>query len=156
VQKPDDAPFRGVEGEGCKNTRRHTRKSDGPINNIQDFCQFLYGQPKSGSPIYLEILSRLSKNNETFEEPCVFTHRDIHMENIVVLYCNSTEKWRLSGVLDWEISGFYPIWYESIQATNNLSTNEYSDWYSYLPTILALQRQPLSWLLDRLYDIYIS
>lgn len=42
-------------------------------------------------------------------------------------------QFRVTGLLDWEYSGFYPEYYELIRSTNGLSPSVDNDWYlSYL------------------------
>jgi len=60
--------------------------------------------------------------------------------------------WKIVGVVDWESSGFYPDYWETVKMTNNLVPSEESDWYRYLPQTLSPSRYPTQWLVDRLWD----
>lgn len=46
------------------------------------------------------------------ENKSVFTHADLHLHNIFV------DGGKLSGIIDWEISGFYPEYWEFSKAMN--------------------------------------
>lgn len=155
LRKPDHVPIGGVANEGCKDTRRHTRISSEPIYSAHDFYSFLYGTPKWGSKVYLELLSSLSCHLENEQEQCVFTHADLHTANIIVCHDDETDACTLSGIIDWEMSGFYPPSFESIKATNVLATNEESDWFLHLPSTIAPTTSPGRWLLDRIYDKHV-
>lgn len=61
----------------------------------------------------------------------------------------------VTGIINWEDSGFYPEYYEGIQLTRTLSLTEEDDWYLYLPASIAPTQFPKSWLVDRLWDTYI-
>jgi len=56
----------------------------------------------------------------------------------------------LSGILDWEASGFYPEYWEQLKAMNTRSIRDTSDWWEYLPTsILGYDNDVV---LDRLIE----
>ncbi|EGD87049.1 hypothetical protein H112_05570 [Trichophyton rubrum D6] len=66
------------------------------------------------------------------EIQCVFTHGDLRPDNITVEPSDDYQ-FRVTGLLDWEYSGFYPEYYELIRSTNGLSPSVDNDWYlSYL------------------------
>ena len=58
----------------------------------------------------------------------------------------------VSGIVDWEMSGFYPEDFKSIKITNTLATNETSDWYLFLPACVSPERYPSRWLADFAWD----
>ncbi len=58
----------------------------------------------------------------------------------------------IQGVIDWEASGFYPVYWESIKATNNLTPREDFDWYDYLPDSASPRTHKTAWLVDRVWD----
>ncbi|KAB8356378.1 hypothetical protein FH972_023962 [Carpinus fangiana] len=156
LEKPDDAALGGVANEGCKDTRRHTKVSTDPIFATRDFNNFLYGQPRFGSKMYLGFLSGLLSSLEVDEERCVFTHGDVHTSNITVQYNEKDSSCTLSGIIDWEMSGFYPECFESLKATNTLATNEASDWFLNIPPSISPASALARWLLDRIYDSHVS
>lgn len=80
---------------------------------------------------------------------------DLRPENITVQYDNHN-KYLISGILDWEKSGFYPDYFESTKATSNMSTSDTNDWYLYLPRCASPTRHPSPWLVDRIWDIHIA
>ncbi|WEW56195.1 tau 95 subunit of transcription factor TFIIIC [Emydomyces testavorans] len=58
--------------------------------------------------------------------------------------------WKVTGIIDWEDSGFYPEYYESTTLTGNLSLVDEDDWYLYLPESISPLKFPVRWLVDRL------
>lgn len=79
----------------------------------------------------------------------VFTHADFHPRNIMVvdLPDGSVE---LSGIIDWESSGFYPEYWELLKATNTRSVKDTSDWWDHLPPSILGYDQHI--VLDRLIE----
>lgn len=43
--------------------------------------------------------------------------------------------------MDWERSGFYPEYWECVEATNNLAPIDHFDWYMYLYVYLQTNIQ---------------
>jgi hypothetical protein len=60
--------------------------------------------------------------------------------------------WKVVDVIDWEASGFYPDYWESVKMTNNLWPGDRFDWYLYLPESVSPKQYPVQWLVDRLWD----
>ncbi|KAG4430264.1 hypothetical protein IFR05_014260 [Cadophora sp. M221] len=151
---PKNQPLGGVQGEGCKDARRNIRISSKPIITPKDFEDFIFSNPNSGSTIYLKFLRRFYPSDQPVPD-CVFTHGDIRPANIKVTQ-NEDGSWRVLGIVDWEYSGFYPAYWESLKVTNNLSTIEGSDWYLYLPKCVSPLQYPTRWLLDRVWDQHVA
>ncbi len=149
LQHPDKMALGGVGGEGCKDTRRHTKISEMPLYTSSEFWDFQYAGAPIGSHIYLEFLRRLTSSFRA--QNCVFTHGDIRTENIIV-QPDENGKYQVSGIIDWEMSGFYPEDFECTKITNTLATNETDDWYLHLPPCISPARFPLKWLSDCVWD----
>ncbi|KMP10247.1 hypothetical protein CIRG_09928 [Coccidioides immitis RMSCC 2394] len=77
---------------------------------------------------------------------CVFTHGDLRPDNITIKACD--KEIQVTGLLDWEYSGFYPEYYESIKCTNGLSLPEDDDWCLFMPKCISPERYAWWWLLD--------
>ena len=123
LRRPNDMLFGGVCGEGCKDTRRHTRVSKAPIHDSTEFENFLFSNPSFGGSVYIAILRGLLVHRAS---NCVFTHGDVRPANIIV-QPNSDGNYLITGLIDWETSGFYPDYFECIKATNNMSALETDD-----------------------------
>lgn len=148
---PEHLMLGGVAGEGCKDLRRHLRHCKEPITGAESFEDFLFSNPNFGSEIFISFLRRMAPTKPRI----VFTHGDLHLENIIV---NSTESGEFSvvGLIDWELSGFYPDWWESVRMTNCLATNEKSDWFLWLPECVSPRRFAHRWLMDRIWGHHIE
>jgi len=151
---PENQPLGGVQGEGCKDMRRNIRVSSEPIMTPKEFEDFIFSKPRFGSPVYINFLRSFSPSVQTVPN-CVFTHGDVRPANIKVEQ-NEDGGWKVVGIIDWESSGFYPAYWESLKITNNLSTIEGSDWYMYLPKCVSPLQCPTRWLLDRVWDQHIA
>ncbi|OAX78314.1 hypothetical protein ACJ72_07380 [Emergomyces africanus] len=141
-------PLGGVGGEGCKDVRRHLRCSTEPILATKDFKDFLF--PSLRAPIFTEFIDRLCQScipPQQLEVRCVLTHGDLRPDNITVESSNDCQ-FRITGLLDWEYSGFYPEYHELIKSMNSLSSAVDDDWYRFLPECISLERYGMWWLLD--------
>ncbi|KAK3614897.1 hypothetical protein LTR56_025334 [Elasticomyces elasticus] len=96
-------------------------------------------------------------HNQTFpprEQRIVFIHGDIRPANIVV-QPRSDGSHQVTGLIDWEMSGFYPEDLECVKALNNLSPIGKDDWYLYLPECISPKRHFESWHADWVWDSYV-
>ncbi|KAH7324002.1 hypothetical protein BKA65DRAFT_568002 [Rhexocercosporidium sp. MPI-PUGE-AT-0058] len=134
----------GVKGEGCKD----------PIMTPKDFEDFIFSHPSAGSSVYLTFLRSFCLSDQPVSD-CVFTHGDIRPANIKVAQSRDGS-WKVLGIIDWEYSGFYLTYWESLKVTNNLSIIEGSDWYLYLPKCVSPLQFPTGWLLDRVWDPHVA
>ncbi|KAJ5570941.1 hypothetical protein N7535_004601 [Penicillium sp. DV-2018c] len=149
------SPLGGVAGEGCRDLRRHVRKSETPITSIEEFETFLYSSPHPGGKVFVEFLRQLSPPVTDHSGPrIVFTHGDIRPDNIMVELADNN-KYTVSGILDWEYSGFYPDYYESVRCTNCITPYEEDDWFLYLPECVSPKIYAQWWLLDRVRETRI-
>lgn len=139
LQKPDHLPLGGVGGERCKDTRRHTRSCRKVIATVAGYEDFIFSDPHFGGSVYIQVLRRLASS---LPSTVVFSHGIIRPGNIVV-HANNDDQYAITGILDWEKSGFYPDYFESLKATSNMSTMETDDWYLRLPRCSAPGTLPL-------------
>ncbi len=149
---PDSVSLGGVDGEGCKDTRRHTRICQESVRTCAAFEDFKFSNPHFGSSAYISLLRGLSSSHTA---KVVFSHGDLRPENIVV-QPDQHGNYFLTGILDWEKSGFYPDYFECTKATSNMSPSDADDWYLYLPRCASPTTYPLMWLVDRVWDIHIA
>lgn len=111
----------------CRDLRRHGRTSAGTISTEMEFKAFLVSPPRELNPVYLDLItSTLSTCHQI-----VMTHSDLRPENIIALY-TSPNTIRITGLIDWELSGAYPEYWEYVKALADVRWS-LSDWFSYLP-----------------------
>lgn len=143
----------GVVGEGCKDLRRHLRRSEKPITTVEEFEDFLYSSPRPGGQVFVDLLHQVSPSSDSLSSlKIVFTHGDLRADNLVVDMVDGTNRYAVSGLLDWEYGGFYPEYYEAIRCTNCLTPYEEDDWYIYLPDRISPKRYAHWWLHDRVRE----
>ncbi|KAL4893410.1 kinase-like domain-containing protein [Aspergillus ambiguus] len=149
---PSGAPLGGVQGEGCKDIRRHLRRSNEPITVLSDFEDFLLNSPHSRGNVFAELIRQLSPPTQPPSSPAiVFTHGDLRPDNIMVDMAND-EEWTVTGLIDWEYSGFYPEYYEAVKYTNCLAPYEENDWFLFAPDCISPKSYAHWWLLDRVRE----
>lgn len=147
LSKPSDLPLGGVEGGGCKDARRGLRINKEPIMDAKQFQDYIFSGSTSASPIYIQLLRELVPTSPR----CVFTHGDIRPANIMVEQ-GEDRTWKVAAIVDWESSGFYPEYWESVKMTNNLTPRDNDDWYKYLPESSCPRQYAIHWVVDRLWD----
>ena len=62
---------------------------------------------------------RLDKSLEAHEHEIKFTHGDLHFSNIMI------NDGHISGIIDWEFAGWYPIYWEYICAVYMTKPDRY-------------------------------
>jgi aminoglycoside phosphotransferase (APT) family kinase protein len=113
-----------VSGPVCTDHRRGTRMTTKPTRTIDEFDEFRFSNPLFGSPVYLKFLQQISKSHQPTR--VVFTHGDVRTANILVEKgCDGT--YTISGVIDWETSGFYPEDFECSKITTTMRPQEKDD-----------------------------
>jgi hypothetical protein len=146
-----NVPLGGIAGEGCKDLRRHVRSLKEPIWTVEDFDDWQFSNPHFGSSIYIEALRKLSP---PLPPDLVLSHNDLRPENITVVLEGG--QCRVTGIVDWQYSGFYPTYYESTKVMNSIAPNETNDWYSYIPECISPERYPQKFLLDALWWKFVE
>lgn len=152
LRHSEEMPLGGVREEGCKDTRRHTRYSKTPIFNDVEFDNFLFSNPHFGGSVYIKTLRQLAAKQSS---RLCFCHGDLRPDNIVI-QVEDDDKCRVTGLLDWEKSGFYPEYFECVKATSTMSTSETNDWFLFLPKSASPSTYPERWLVDRLWDKHVA
>ena len=149
---PENTPLGGVCGEGCKDTRRHTRVHYEPITTCAEFEYFIFSNPHFRSPAYISLLWDILPHDDA---TMVFTHGDLRPDNIMVER-NESGNYVLMGILDWEISGFYPDYFECLKATNNMLPSESDDWYEYIPPSASPRTFSQRRSIDMMWDVHMA
>ncbi|KAH0844611.1 hypothetical protein FOPE_09656 [Fonsecaea pedrosoi] len=152
MEFPNGMSLGGVAGEGCKDQRRHLRRCTTPVFDVKDFETFQFSNPNYGSKIFIDFLRTFTPRSS---RQIVFTHGDLRPANIIV---DVTEDKRciVTGVIDWEDSGFYPGYYEATKVTKCLATNEDQDWFQFLPPCISPHTYPVEWLLDYVWGRHLE
>lgn len=121
--------------------------SSSPVMSVTQFEDFIFAGSKIASPLYKQLLRSLLPKTTT----CVFAHADLRPANIMVNLREDGD-WEVVAIIDWESSGFYPEYWETVKMTNNLTPRDQFDWYNHLPETLSPRHFSLQWLIDRLWD----
>lgn len=137
----------GVGGEGVRDFHMVEHKTQ-HLNTISAFEDWQFSvnklPPNYAFTTFLRNFLPPS-NNE-----CVFTHGDIRPANIMVKQNAADDSYTISGVVDWEISGFYPEYMESMQVLHLFDRHDKSDWYHYLPQCISPARHPERFLVGHI------
>ncbi|KAE8351473.1 hypothetical protein BDV28DRAFT_162370 [Aspergillus coremiiformis] len=147
----------GVGGEGVKELRVDECSSFKDVRTATEFSDLQLSACHHGSTTYIRFLhSFLEHDNSTLGQELVFTHGDVRTDNIMVKQDTDINgSYIVTGIIDWEYSGFYPAYYECTVLTRTLSVVNEDDWYLYLPDSISPSHFPIRWLVDRLWGIHL-
>ncbi|EEH07098.1 conserved hypothetical protein [Histoplasma capsulatum G186AR] len=150
--RQDDGPeLGGVGGEGVKDYRIMEISAYKGITTAKGFDELQFSAKNRASPCYIKLLrSFLEEQNKTLQGS-VFTHGDLKKSNIMVKQDQNANTYAVTGIIDWEDSGFYPEYYECTTLSNGQSIVTDDDWYLYVPDCISPLRFPVRWLVDRLW-----
>ncbi|PWY94574.1 kinase-like protein [Aspergillus sclerotioniger CBS 115572] len=157
LRPPDGSMLGGVTGEGVKEMRISERSLFKKIMTTTEFSDLQFSARHHGSNTYVKFLrSLLEHDRSTSEQELVFTHGDIRTDNIIVTQGTDVNSgYIVSGIIDWENSGFYPGFYECTTVTRTMSMVDEDEWFLYLPDSISPSHYPVRWLVDRLWEIHI-
>ncbi|KAI2626388.1 kinase-like protein [Xylaria nigripes] len=138
----------------CKDMRRVERVAPGPVQDEKEFNEFLCSKPgRTRSSWIKTVCSSMADNHRV-----VMTHGDLHPRNIMVnLEVDENDKMledtiRISAILDWEVAGWYPEYWEFVKAMHTAdSRGPLRDWMEYLPTE-AIGNYVVEYSIDCLID----
>ena len=150
----DNQGIGGVCGEGAKGLRLSDIARFKDIRTPQEFSDLQFSARRHGSKTYVGFLRSFLKPDDPLMSKPVFTHGDLRTANIMVKQDPNTGHYTISGIIDWEDSGFYPAYYESTSLTYCFSSIDEDDWYLYLPKSISPTEFPVRWLVDRLWNIH--
>lgn len=149
LRPPPGTLLGGVSGEGCADTRGTTRYSTEPIRSAAEFTDFLFTHDGNADASYVRFLRSFLPSDE--EVKIVFTHGDLRPANILARR-RADGSCVVTSLIDWENSGWYPEYFESMKATNLLAPMGGSDWYEFLPRDISPLQNRERWLVDRIWD----
>ena len=85
----------------------------------------------------------------------VLTHGDLWMANVMVDLDHNAD-YVVSGIIDWEKSGFYPEHIEASRILDCFDLHSESDWFAYLPDSISPKNYPIHWLVHRLWQVTVD
>jgi hypothetical protein len=154
----------------CKDARRQIRVAQGYISNEHEFNEFLTSNPyRTRTSNIAMIRSYLEDDHKVF-----LAHGDLHPRNIMVVtrlhdlvmddappkesLCTtngivnqSTTQFTITAILDWEMCGWYPEYWEYVKALNTITPgSEMDDWWAYLPRTVGV------WPREHAVDLMLS
>jgi aminoglycoside phosphotransferase (APT) family kinase protein len=116
-------PLGGGAFPRCKDVRGRFKRHSSTIHNEAEFNEFLLSDPHSNTsePYIRLLLSMLQDKNRI-----VMTHGDLHQGNILAIRRSGTavdmlerSTITISGIVDWEMGGWYPECWEYVRALDN-------------------------------------
>lgn len=159
LRQEDGGVLGGVGGEGVKDLRVDECATFKDITTAKGSDDLQFSANHHGSTTHVRLLhSFLDRDNaSSVHDGLVFTHGDIRTDNIMVERdLDARDHYAVTGIIDWENSGFYPEYYECTALTRTLSLVDEDDWYLYLPESIAPSQFPVRWLVDRLWGIHVK
>ncbi|KAL1901322.1 hypothetical protein Sste5346_001727 [Sporothrix stenoceras] len=127
IKLPLGGRLGGTAGEGVSDSHAWVEHADNEtvIQTALGFRDFQFAIESPTGPEYCNTLKNLLPLPDP-NEPAVFTHGDVYPGNITVDIdsANLTE-YVVTGIIDWDESGFYPAWFEVTKVLYNFK--EYYD-----------------------------
>ncbi|KAF2150392.1 kinase-like protein [Myriangium duriaei CBS 260.36] len=149
---PEGEVLGSLDGSGCVDNRRFERRNEEPIVTVKEFVDHYFQGYRGSAPTYTKLMRSLLPGDAE-DAKVVFTHSDLRPANIMVQRIEGEEgKWEITGVIDWESSGWYPEWWEAAKMTNCMIAGDRWNWYEYLPECCGPTKYSGYWLLDRVWD----
>ncbi|EER23119.1 hypothetical protein CPC735_044890 [Coccidioides posadasii C735 delta SOWgp] len=113
----------------CIDCRMWLRTSNTHIENETQFNQFLLsGNHTPVTAPYVEFVRPMLRADHRI----VMTHGDLHPRNIMVVReqdpSQSTFSITVTGIIDWELGGAYPEYWEFIKSLNTMYPVRQGDW----------------------------
>ncbi|KAI1940907.1 hypothetical protein LOZ57_005842 [Ophidiomyces ophidiicola] len=152
LRQEDGLPLGGVRGEGVKYQHWDVVPYQEAINSAAAFDDFRFSIPHRGSKSYIRLLRSLWRLPT---KGSVFTHGDIRRDNVII-EMGVDNTCRVTGLIDWEDSGYYPEYFECMSSTITLSSTEDTDWYDYFPPCISPSNFPVPWLIDRFWNHHMG
>ena len=115
----------------CKENHRSVHVSTSPVHTEDDFNEFLFTHPNR----ILTPAMRLLRDSMPMDHQTKLSHGKLHPRDIMVASEGSAENVRITAILGWENAGWYPEYWEFVQAVHRTEgQGELKDWAEYLPT----------------------
>ena len=145
ISHSDNAAFGAGTPPRCKDMRRDLRIAKHLISSESNFNDFLLDVPESEQQEQNGNNGGASRNMIRrylrTDHRLVLTHADLHPRNILVQEQQQSETerthgdFRITGIIDWELAGWYPSYWEYVKALHTISPcDSFADWWLYLPT----------------------
>lgn len=140
--KQKDRRLGGLGGEGVSDHHAWVDHADTEtvMTTATEFRDFQFSIKAPCGPEYAAFLKSLLPHPDP-DEPAVFTHGDFFPGNIMVdLDPTRAQEYVVSGIVDWETSGFYPAWFEAskvLYTFNESGRGTTQDWWKYVPSCIA-------------------
>ncbi|PGH19316.1 hypothetical protein AJ80_04069 [Polytolypa hystricis UAMH7299] len=112
----------------CVDCRMWKRESPKWMESEAQFNEFLLsGNSRSGMEPYVEFIRPMFRENHRI----VLTHGDLHPRNSLAEERGGGI--RVTGLIDWEVSGAYPEYWEFVKSLNTVRPIRSGDWPFFLP-----------------------
>ncbi|KAJ5392218.1 hypothetical protein N7509_007708 [Penicillium cosmopolitanum] len=150
----DQQKVGGVCGEGAKEDKLNPFGLFPDLTTPKQFSDLQFQGPAKCNKAFIDLLQSFLEKDHSVKKGLVFSHGDLRPANIMVKKESGADHYEITGLIDWEESGFYPTYYESVHLTRNFTggSGEQDDWYSYVPKMISPRKFPVRWLVDRMWD----
>lgn len=123
----------------CWDLRISSSRTFGPFPDLQSFYNHLLGRVKmiAGESKALSLFEALT-SLKSHSPPVVFSHSDLTARNVLI------NDGRISGIIDWEQSGWWPYWWESMKALycTQLETDiENEEWRQFVKSCMTVSEE---------------
>lgn len=148
----------------CKDVRRSERVAAVQIKTEAEFNDFLCSEPGRSNTPWINMIRSFMRDDHAI----VVTHGDLHPRNIMVTRdgatsirdhsdpVNERQDIRISSIIDWEVIGWYPDYWDLVKALNTIGPKDtLFDWCDYLPTE-AIGTWPIEYAINMLISRWLG
>ncbi|KKZ61650.1 hypothetical protein EMCG_03835 [[Emmonsia] crescens] len=134
----------------CIDCRGWKRKSPESMESEAQFNEFLLsGNSRPSMEPYVEFVRPMLRENHRI----VLTHGDLHPRNILAINDKEGGGIRITGLIDWEVGGAYPEYWEFVKSLNTVRPIRLGDWPFFLP-LKGMGKYFEEYAIDCLIDNY--
>lgn len=128
-----------------------------PVHGERAFNDFVCFEPGRTKTTWIKMIRSSMREDHTI----VFTHGDLHPRNIMVMLdevqkgAKTESQIHITSLIDWELSGWYPEYWEFVKALNTVGhRGPLADWLDYLP--ITIGQWPVEYAVDSLIDRWLG
>jgi aminoglycoside phosphotransferase (APT) family kinase protein len=124
----------------CWDLRISSSRMFGPFPDVESFYHHLLEKVKiiNGESEAMSLFQALTSLKPPHSPSVVFSHSDLTARNIII------HNGKISGIIDWEQSGWWPYWWEYMKAlycTQLTKDDENEEWHRFVESCMVASKE---------------
>jgi thiamine kinase-like enzyme len=139
VEFNPDQHVSALDYNPCWDLRISSSRTFGPFPDLESFYHHLLGKVKviNGEAKAMSLFQALISLMPAYSS-VVFSHSDLTARNIII------HNGKISGIIDWEQSGWWPYWWEYMKAlycTQLTADDENEEWHRFVESCMVASKE---------------